>query len=191
MRERCRAPRGDRYALHTCYARYAVRPGATTNRTRLLHVFREHTSRAKQAEGLDASEAAAFFRELGVHFGHLELQAALPLVPPLAYTCCICYRRSSSKRTLLLPCPLRPLRPLQAVFLEMDTRRDGVISETELKHWHLGHISRSLKSFAADPSPSARGLLQWLGNCPLSFYDLNVWGAVTVVGSELARHSQG
>ena len=67
----------------------------------------------------------------------------------------------------------------QAVFLEIDGDRRGLLTEPQLLQWYHGHIGRELKKLAnAKPTPGrARSLKRWLCSWPESPSDLSVYAA--------------
>lgn len=51
---------------------------------------------------------------------------------------------------------------MQAVFLELDAHRDGLVSQSELLTWYHGHVHPFLKKLANTKPPQPRRLLGWL-----------------------------
>lgn len=71
---------------------------------------------------------------------------------------------------------------MQAVFLEIDHRRCGLVDEAALLRWYHGHIGRTLKHIAKTPPPNPRPTYRgWLCRCPGSAYDVSVWGSVLML----------
>lgn len=68
---------------------------------------------------------------------------------------------------------------MQAVLLEIDGRRCGLVDEHALLRWYHGHIGRTLKQIAkAPPDPDAcRTYAQWALRCPAAAHDLSVWAS--------------
>ena len=68
---------------------------------------------------------------------------------------------------------------LQAVFLEIDGDRRGLLTEAQLLNWYHGHIGRQLKKLAnAKPPPGeARTVRKWLCSWPDSAFDLSIYAA--------------
>ena len=69
---------------------------------------------------------------------------------------------------------------MQAVFLEIDGERKGLLTEGQLLNWYHGHIGRKLKEIAnTKPNPGTeRTIMQWLTAWPDAPCDLSVYAAV-------------
>ena len=68
---------------------------------------------------------------------------------------------------------------MQAVFLELDSYRDGLISQPELLTWYHGHVHPLLKRLANAPPAEPRSLRQWVaGGLPHGvLYELPLYAA--------------
>lgn len=66
---------------------------------------------------------------------------------------------------------------MQAVFLELDSYRDGLISQPELLTWYHGHVHPMLKRLANSPPAEPRSMQQWLLNMPAVLYELPLYAA--------------
>ena len=64
---------------------------------------------------------------------------------------------------------------LQAVFLEIDGPRRGLLTEASLLVWYHGHIGRHLKRLINETPPAHRSLRKWLLTWPSTALDLSVW----------------
>ena len=67
---------------------------------------------------------------------------------------------------------------LQAVFLEIDGPRRGMLTESSLLVWYYGHIGRHLKKLILKRPPCHRSLKQWLLRWPEAALDLSTWAAL-------------
>ena len=71
---------------------------------------------------------------------------------------------------------------LQALFLEMDRDRSGVVTEADLHCFYKGHIGRTLKRFAKRKNARRRTLRTWLcGSGASVLLTLPFWGMVVSV----------
>ena len=79
-------------------------------------------------------------------------------------------------------CPDLPPSLRQAVFLEIDARRDGVVSQSELLTWYHGHISRGLKRLANRTPERPRAFIAWVTWCGSLWLSLPAY-AVAILGA--------